>query len=197
MILTLQEQDTLTRLLEMGVVRASERLGKMSHTEWGIMTSTIKEIPPVRLLSWFSRNPGVHVGARFHSGAEIPLEVLTMFPEPSARSVAEAVTAPYAEKTSKIPNLVEVTIGEVSNILAQALIGGLADEFDALIILSVPEVKTGPKVHLLTKVLEDYDGRSDVLLMSHIEMYSENLSAECSMVAMANICTLRRLFERK
>lgn len=197
MILSLQEQDTLTRLLETGVVRASERLGKMSHTEWGIMTSTIKEIPPVRLLSWFARSTVPHVGARFRSGSEVPLELLTLFPEISARSVTEAVVKPFAHRTANIPNLIELTIGEVSNVFAQSLIGCMADEFDALIILSVPEVKTGPKVDLLTRVLEDYDGRSDVLLMSHIEMFSEDLSAECSMVAMAHTGTLRRLFERK
>jgi len=85
----------------------------------------------------------------------------------------------------------------VSNLLAQSLIGGLADEFDALVILSVPEVRKGTKVGLLTSVLEDYDGRSDVLLMSHIELYAENLSAECGMVLMANIGALRRLFDRR
>jgi len=197
MMLTLQEQDTLTRLLETGVVRASERLGKMSHTEWGIMTSTIKEIPPVRLLSWFNRNATPHVGARFRSGVDVPLEVLTLFPETSARSVADAVTRPFAARAAKLANLVELTIGEVSNVIAQSLIGCLADEFNALIILSVPQVRTAPKVQLLSEVLEDYDGRKDVLLMSHIEMFSENLSAECSMVAVTNVGTLRRIFEHK
>ena len=52
------------------------------------------------------------------------------------------------------------------------------------------------KVKLLANALEDYDGREDVLLMSHIEMYSENLSAECGMVVWVNVAALRSLFSK-
>ncbi len=194
MNLTLEEKDIITRLLEEGVSHAAERLGKMSRTEWGIMTSSIKEIPPVRLLSWFDRNKEEHVGVRFRSGSDVPLELVVLFPKPSADAVTSAVVRPFSDRLKKLPNAMKLTIGEVSNILAQSLIGVMADEYDATIILSIPEVEQNAKVRLLESVLEDYDGRKDVLLMSHCELFSEKLSAECSMVVMVNIAVIRRLF---
>lgn len=196
MSLTLQEKDTLTRQLETGAGRASERLGKMSKTEWGIMTSSIKEIPPVRLLSWFDRCEREHVSARFRCAENVPLEILVIFPAESAQAVTDAVAKPFSARMQKLPNLVELTIGEVSNIMAQSLIGAMADDFNQTIILSVPEVGRARKVKLLSDALEDYDGRQDVLLMSHIEMFSENLSAECGMVVWVNVAALRSLFSK-
>jgi chemotaxis protein CheY-P-specific phosphatase CheC len=196
MNLTLQEKDALTRQLETGVSRASEKLGKLSKTEWGIMTSSIKEIPPVRLLSWFNRCDKEHVSARFRCAESVPLEILVLFPVSSAQTVTEAVVKPFAERMGKIPNLVEATIGEVSNIMAQGLISAMADDFDQILILSVPEMGRDRKVKLLSQALEAYDGREDVLLMSHIEMYSESLSAECGMVVWVKIAALRNLFAK-
>ncbi|MFA5137832.1 MAG: hypothetical protein WC728_01275 [Elusimicrobiota bacterium] len=196
MNLTLQEKDSLTRQLETGAARASEKLGKLSKTEWGIMTSSIKEIPPVRLLSWFNRCGLEHVSARFRCAENVPLEILVLFPSSSAQAVTEAVAKPFAERMGKLPDLVELTIAEVSNIMAQSLICAMADEFRQTLILSVPEVGRDRKVKLLSKALEDYDGREDVLLMSHIEMYSENLSAECGMVVWVKVAALRSLFAK-
>ena len=93
----------------------------------------------------------------------------------------------------KLPDLVKLTIGEVSNVLAQGVIGAVADEYDLTIILSVPEVLQGSKAEILSTVLGDYDGREDILMMSHIDMYAENLSADCSMIIIVNAESLRRI----
>jgi chemotaxis protein CheY-P-specific phosphatase CheC len=193
MNLTLTQKEIVTRLIEAGVNRSTELLGRMSHTKWGIVTSSINEIPVVRLLSWYQRDDSPHVGARFKSRADVPLEFLILFPAKSSQSVTDAVTKPYAERMGKLPDLVKLTIGEVSNVLAQGVIGAVADEYDLTIILSVPEVVQGSKAEILSNVLGDYDGREDILMMSHIDMYAENLSADCSMIIVVNAESLRRI----
>jgi hypothetical protein len=80
--------------------------------------------------------------------------------------------------------------------MAQGLISAMADDFDQILILSVPEMGRDRKVKLLSQALEAYDGREDVLLMSHIEMYSESLSAECGMIVWVKIAALRNLFAK-
>jgi len=191
--LTLAQKEIVTRLIESGVNRSTELLGRMSHTKWGIVTSSINEIPVVRLLSWYQRENAPHVGARFKSRADVPLEILILFPAKSSNSVTTAVTKPYGERMGKLPDLVKLTIGEVSNVLAQGVIGAVADEYDLTIILSVPEVLQGSKAEILSTVLGDYDGREDILMMSHIDMYAENLSADCSMIIIVNAESLRRI----
>ncbi len=191
-----QEKETLTRLIEAGVVRITDRLGKMSHTEWGVTSSSIKEMPVVRVLSWFARSKSPHVAALFRSDTEFPLEFLVLFSEKSAKSVTAAVTGPFSDKLKNLDNLVQLAIGEISNIVAQSVLGVLADEYGASIILSIPKVQVGPKAELMVGALENYDGRRDTLLMSHVDMYAENLAAECSMVVIANTEGIRKLLKK-
>lgn len=193
MNLTLKEKEVLTRSLEAGVRRSAGKLEKMSKSQWGIMSSSVKEIPPVWLLSWFSRSKEAYLAARFKAGSDVPLDIMTLFPDASAKAVTTAVTKPYAKRVKKLTDPVGLTIGEVSNVLIQGMITVLADEFDATIIVKVPELIRGPKAQILSQALEDYDGRTDVLLMAHVELFSRNLSAECALVTMVSVKGLRKL----
>lgn len=193
MALSLRERERIQALIEEGVVRATDRLGKLSHTQWGVMSSSTDEIPAVRLLSWFARAKEPHVAAMLRAPAEIPTEAVIIFSAKSAEAVAEAVTRPWAERMKALPSLLELTIGEVSNILAQSVIGALADQFEKTVILSVPEVSRGSKAELMGRALERYDGRKDVLLMSHVEMYAQDLAADCAMVLIVDSATLAAL----
>lgn len=196
MELSKQEKETVTRLIEAGVMRSTDRLGKLSHTEWGVTSSSIKVMPVVRVLSWFSRSKSPHVAALFRSDTEFSLEFLVLFSEKSAQAVAAAVTGPFSSKLQGLDNLVQLTIGEVSSIVAQSVLGVLADEYGGSIILSVPEVRIGAKADLMVGALENYDGRRDTLLMSHVDMYAENLAAECSMVVIVDTEGVRRLLRK-
>lgn len=196
MELSEREKRTVTRLIEDGVVRSTDRLGKLSHTEWSVTSSSIKEMPVVRVLSWFARSKSPHVAALFRSDTEFPLEFLVLFSEKSAKSVTAAVTGPFSERLKSFDNLVQLTIGEVSNIVAQSVLGVLADAYGASIILSMPEVRVGSKADLMVGALGNYDGRCDTLLMSHVDMYAENLAAECSMVMIANTEGIRKLLKK-
>ena len=73
----------------------------------------------------------------------------------------------------------------------------MADEYGETIILSVPDVIKGAKAKLLSEALKAYDGRTDVLLMSHVEMFSENLSAECSVVLVFNAEAIQGLLQKE
>ncbi|MBI2362056.1 MAG: hypothetical protein HYV15_01550, partial [Elusimicrobia bacterium] len=68
-----------------------------------------------------------------------------------------------------------------------------ADQFGKTVILSVPQVTRGKKADLLAAALESYDGRKDVLLMSHVELFSSDLAADCSMVLVVDSKTLHNL----
>lgn len=193
MNLSVREMERIQALIEEGVARSTDRLGKLSHTQWGVVSSSTNEIPAVRLLSWFQRAKEDHVAATLRASVEIPTEAVMIFSAKGAEAVSAAVTKPWAERMKALPNLVDLTIGEVSNILAQSVIGALADQFEKTVILSVPEVTRGPKVELMARALERYDGRKDILLMSHVELYSNDLAADCAMVLVVDSATLQQL----
>jgi len=196
MTLTLAQKAAFTRLMDAGIRRSAELLGKMSDTKWGIMASSLNEISAVRLLSWFHRDGGTYLGARVASKTDLSMEFLVMFPDKSSKVVTAAVTKPHTRRLEKLPELLKLTIGEVSNILAQGIIGVVADELGRTIFLSAPKVISGTKAGVLSAALDDYDGRKDMLLMAHMDLYSENLSAECSVVVIAETESLRRILSR-
>jgi len=144
------------------------------------------EVPVVRLLTWFQRSPEPHLGAHFGARGEFSVEILVLFPHKSARAVTDAVTQPYAQRMKELPSLVSLTVGEVANILAQSVVSQMADEFRLPIILTVPRVLEGSKAGVFGESLEHYDGRVDTLMLSHVDMYSENLAAQASMIVIAN-----------
>jgi len=187
------QKEVLSRLLEVGVTRSAELLGKMSRTKWSVVASSVSEIPVVRLLTWFQRDGGRYLGARFISHDPLSLRFLVIFPDRSSKAVTASVTRPYAGKMRDFPDIVRSTIGEVSNILAQGIVGAVADEFGAKVIFSSPEVNDGTKTNLFAGVLGDYDARKDMLMMAQIDMCSEDLTAECSVIMIAGVESLQRL----
>lgn len=190
------ERDLIVGLIQAGVETGTKRLGDMSRTEWGVNFSDTQEMSPVRVLSWFSHNQQDHVSVHFRSTSETPLELLILFSEESARSVTEAVTKPYREGLSGVADLLASTIGEVGNILAQNVLAALSDRYGVAIILSIPEVGRGTKAELTGTALEDYDGRKDVLLLAHMQLHSERLNAECSVIVIVNEAAMRTLISR-
>ena len=196
MSLSALERDLVVSLIQAGVQSSTERLGRMSGAEWGVNFSGTQEMSPVRVLSWFGHNQQTHVSVRFRSTTEMPLEMLLLFSEESARSVTAAVTKPYAEQLSAVQNLVHSTIGEVCNILAQNVLAVLSDRYQVSIILTVPEVGEGVKADLAALALEGYDGRKDVLLLAHVQLSSDRLDSECSMMVIVNEAVMRSLLSR-
>ncbi|HAH08389.1 MAG TPA: hypothetical protein DCM05_17995 [Elusimicrobia bacterium] len=196
MSLTSEQKDLVVKLVQGGVQTSTERLGKMSRTEWGVNFSGTQEISPVSLLSWFTHNQQNHLAVHFRSTSDVPLDILVLYSEESARSIVRAVTQPYEETLAPVQDLLPKMIGEVSNVLAQNVLAALSDFCRIVIILTVPEVKEGAKASLTAAAMEDYDGRKDILLLVHVQLHSERLNAECSMIVIINVAVMQSLLAR-
>ena len=186
MSLSLQQRRIVQEYISLGISRSTGKLEKLSGKSWGLMSAGTAQMTAVGMLSWFRRNKENHYAVKFDTDSEPLIEVLLMFSESSAKAITDAVIKPYGEKMRGLKNIVGLTIGEVSNILSHGVVGQLADAMETEIILSVPSVTQGPKVDLMAAAFESYDGRKDSLLMSHIELYSEKLMSECSIVTILN-----------
>ena len=196
MTLSAGEKAQVVELIQAGVRSSTERLGQLSNTEWGVNFADTQEMSPVRVLSWFSHNQQDHVAVCFRSTSEMPLEILILFSEASASAVVDAVTAPYKEGLRSVPDLMRSTIGEVCNILAQNVLAVMSDRCGISIILTIPDVDVGTKAVLTSAALEGYDGRKDVLLLANVQLHSERLDAECSMMVVVNEAVMRGLLGR-
>ncbi|MFH2202452.1 MAG: hypothetical protein ABIJ96_05025 [Elusimicrobiota bacterium] len=194
MSLSEEEKQSLIKLLEVGVERSSERLGKMSKTQWDITTASTKEIAEERLLVAANAGKQPALAARLTVADNLSADFAVFFPEKSALAIARAVLRDHAHRMKQVKNVLEHTMGEVANILAQSVVGALADEYETSITLSVPAVSRGAKEMLLCTFFAECDDPSKLLLMSHVELFSGKLSAECSLVALFDPEPLDRLF---
>jgi chemotaxis protein CheY-P-specific phosphatase CheC len=190
-----ESKKALIKLLEVGVARSSERLAKMSKTEWDIATASTKEIAEDRLLVATNAGKEPSLAARLSVREGLKADFGVFFPEKSAIPIAKAVLREHAWGMKNVKNILENTIGEVSNILAQSSVGALADECETAITLSVPTVQRGTKEALLCEFFAEYDDSAKLLLMSHVELYSGDLSATCSLVMLFNSKDIARLLE--
>lgn len=193
MSLTDRDRRAISDLMRTGVVRTTERLEKITRAKWGVMSSSVREVLPVQLLSSFKRREERCVGAHFSSSSLLPLEFLIIFPEGGAQALAKAVTSPYAERMKGVLDIVSMTVGEVSNYLAQSVLSVIADEYNVMIILKTPEVVIGKKVEILEMALQRYDGREDTLLVSQVDIYSKDIECYCNMVIIVNSEMIRKL----
>jgi len=190
--LTERERRAIQTQFAAGVTRCTAQIEKLSQTKWGLMSTGSQQMTAVGMLTWFRRNKERHYSIKFTSTTDLIIEVLLMFSKSSAKAVSDVVTKPYRKKMSRLDGLVQLTVGEVANILGYGVVGALADAIDIPIILSVPKLSEGPKVNLLAEAFEDYDGRKDTLLLSQVELYSTSLMAECSILIILDTKSVKK-----
>lgn len=193
MTLEVKDREVLDGLLRRGVMRTMERLEKLCGGKWGIMSSTVREVQPVKLLQTFSREKADCVGASFQASSLVPLEFLITFSTGGAAALAKAVIKPFAARMKETPDLITLTVGEVANYIAQSVLTVVADEFNVMIILKSPEVLVGPRAQLLSRSFSRYDGRRDTLLVSQVDIFSEHIEADCSLIVIVNSDMFKKL----
>lgn len=192
-----ENKKKLISLIEIGVERSSERLGKISNTKWDISTGSTKEISTEKFLIAANAGKTNALGVRLGAKEGIRTDMAIFFPETSARAIAREMLRDHAWGMKKLDNVLELATGEISNILGQSIIGAIADECETAITLSVPQVTQGTKEELLCAFFSDCEDPSKVLFMSHVELYSGALSATCSMVALFDSLMLEKGFSSK
>ena len=195
MALEPRDRELLDSLLRRGVLRTMERLEKLAGGKWGIMSSSIREVQPVALLQTFARERADCVGASFQASSLVPLEFLITFSTGGAAALAKAVIKPFAARMKETPDLITLTVGEVANYIAQSVLAVIADEFNVMIILKSPEVLVGPKAKLLSRTFSRYDGRRDTLLVSQVDIFSERIAADCSLIVVVNSEIFKKLLD--
>jgi chemotaxis protein CheY-P-specific phosphatase CheC len=191
-IFTADELSFLSKLIEAGVQLSGERLAKLSGTKWNVVSASVEVVPIVRALSIFHNEPVLHIGAHMRSQSLLPLEFLMLFPDWSAEPIADVITK-ASPAMKALPERNKVIVGEIANILGQGVVKAMADTFNLSIILSVPQISTGRKAELTVGVLEKFDGRKDTVVLTHVEMYADTLSAVCSMLLMLDAAVVKRL----
>lgn len=189
-----QQKAYVAQLFDAGAAYSAQRLEHLSKIPWKISSSSVQMLTVSEAAAAFQSDTTGHLGAHLRSQppqSPIPLECLVLFPSRSVAPMAEAVTG-KSSGMKAVPDRVNAIIGEVANILGQGIIKAIADKLGTSIILSVPQVLMGSKSDILSKVLYKVGGKRDAVILTDIELRSENLSTACSMILIFDADILRR-----
>ena len=170
MNMDVKEREVIDALIREGVARTTARLEKMTGAKWGIMSSSVNETMPVQLLRSLHQRQEDCLGAHFHASSLVPLDFLITFTTRGANILASAILQPFCERMQGGQSPIALTIGEVSNFLAQSVLAVVADRFNVMIITKPPEILLGRKVDLISRALSNYDGREDMIMVSQVDV---------------------------
>lgn len=139
----------LAKLVERGAAQVLDRLGKMSPLAWRL-DALEWNVPPDDALYSFPRG-GSPLDKLYGSYFSMPgAAVLAVFPPATAATLIQNFLAGFGGGSKLIPEA--QALGEMSNILVNAIGGVLADACKFSFFLPPPDVFLAPKTDILQKL---------------------------------------------
>ncbi|MFC1679025.1 hypothetical protein ACFL2T_02310 [Elusimicrobiota bacterium] len=174
------EQERLLLLFKEGVLLCAGSLDRMSTIRWDVILSGAEFSPPDGIPSGGPGFDAPHVAVHFATDAHAPFAVSALFSKESARLIAEKsmFLPPRGGLAGTDREILRQAISEVSNILAQRIAATIADDYNAMILLCVPELIEGDNKGILAQLRKEHAENADLALASKVELHSGGLSAE-------------------
>lgn len=145
-----RQASPLASLVERGAAQVLERLAKISPLAWRL-DSLDWEVPPQDALYSFPKG-GTGLEKLYGSYFSMPgAAVMAVFPEATAASLTQNLMASYGAGKTKMITEAQA-LGEISNILVNAIGGVLADACKFSFFLPPPDVFLTPKTDMLEKL---------------------------------------------
>ena len=175
-------QAQLLGIFEKGAARSTEKLAKLSGSQWAVHIVSIDVGSGGRFRSIMARDRRDHVGFCFSSSGE---RYLVLFTENSGKAVLDAYAHDRAWAASRraVDKVQDAALAEIANVIINGLSGELADRQGMTRIISAPKAVRGVKLDLFNEAFSDLAAigeESIVDVMIHIS--SPALDADCTLM---------------
>jgi hypothetical protein len=189
MEITRQDNKAVLRLIEKGIAAGAGKLAKISRTQW-----EIREI----LLQAYAK-PEDYAELRppnqYFFGAYCQAEgnmLLSYFSSRSAALITQAFLAGNRGGRQATPQMQELAMAEVSNIVVNAVAGPLADHCGMAFILSAPTSVRGSRADIIKAAFGDFSGTGKIF-SARIDMSSKEIAADCTLMLMLDDLMVNRI----
>jgi len=180
MKITPQDQQAILQLIERGVEASSSKLAAISGTEWQIRTTSLKACTEPQDYEKLGQ-PGQYV---FGAHCQAPGKMcLALFPERSAALLARTFLAGSGKGLDTTPQMQELAVAEVSNIVINAAAGAVADRCGMAFILSAPKSVRGARAEVIKAAFGDFKPFGKIF-SAYIHLASHELAADCTLMLM-------------
>ncbi|MBI4057596.1 MAG: hypothetical protein HY399_08635 [Elusimicrobia bacterium] len=193
--LTPQEQKALEDLIGSGIENSIQAMAKLYRENWSISSSSFRGGAPQDFYSTFKDGGEEEAGVYFSVQQDVPISFLIIFPRNSIQSLVDTLGKKHKASLGTPLKMEEVVLGEVGNILVNSFLGKLSDSFARPFLTSTPHFVRGPKRTLLDATLTSLEKPKDQVLMAHVHMFSDRLSADCDFLSIFNSEFIQKLIK--
>jgi chemotaxis protein CheY-P-specific phosphatase CheC len=165
----------LVRVIGASLESASDRLAKLSKTQWQLQTMSLRHFDAAEYAASFSHDSQEGFGVLF----TVPnVTFVVFFSANSAESVCRAFMGRAFSANSE-----RNAIAEIANIVVNAVADAIADATQDMLLLSAPRVVEGGRSDVMLRALDSFRlGGRPSPVVSQIHMTAESLSADCVVI---------------
>ncbi|MEK7383034.1 MAG: hypothetical protein AAB262_07080 [Elusimicrobiota bacterium] len=176
MTLSAEARKALTTAVTAGVKDCAAKLGEVTFSEWNVdgVTLSLDEAGPFAdlLASIDNDHYGAHLS--FPGGS-----FLVLCTSKSGYLITNAFTRAVPDRVESIPKREARSLGEVSNIMLNAMLGHFAKAWDRDIIISSPKTGIAKQRDHLAKALALYREEAPLAATFLAKLASRRLLSEC------------------
>ncbi|MFA6002536.1 MAG: hypothetical protein WC881_00560 [Elusimicrobiota bacterium] len=174
-----QDQKTILQLVEQGVDSCTSKLAAISKTDWQLRTTSMKAFVKADDYIEKGHPSQYYFGAFCQSSGRV---FLAFFNSRSAELITKSFIS-GSKGLQATPDMQEVAICEIANIVINAVAGSLADRCGMAFILSAPKPVRGAKADMIKAAFGDFSNMGKVF-GAYIHLSSQELAADCTLMLM-------------
>lgn len=188
-IITDEERSLFQAIADTGIHKSLKAISKLSQSEWYAFPRSINLLTAEELRASLASKTAVEIGGATVLKGDIPLTLLYVFPRESALNLTHCMARQFHGIGSDIGGLQELAVTEISNILANAFLGVIANTLDVTFLPSVPGVRQAEKKKLVENTLTG----ADYALTGEFRLESEQLPMSCEFFILLSSASLKKL----
>lgn len=178
MQITPEDQKAILQLVETGVESSTAKLAAISRTEWAIRTTSFKVYATAEDFAELGQPSQYFFGAYCSSPGRM---FLTYFSSRSSVLMTQAFLASSRRNLQATPQMQEVAVAEVSNIVINAVAASLADRCGMAFILSAPKTVRGARADIIRAAFGALQPVGKIFSTT-ITLASKDIAADCTLM---------------
>jgi len=180
MQITPEDQKAVLGLLEAGIGASTSKLSAISRTQWAIKATALKAYATAEDFAELGAPSQYFFGAYCTSPGRV---FLSYFSSRSSAMLTEAFLANSKRGLEATPQMQEVAVAEVSNIVINAIASSIADRCGMAFILSSPKSVRGARADIVTAAFGALQPVGKVFSAT-INLSSQDIAADCTLMMM-------------
>ncbi len=180
MKITSDDQKAILGLLEAGIAASTSKLVAISRTQWSVKTAALKAYATADDFAELGQPSQYFFGAYCSSPGRV---FLSYFTSHSSAVMTQAFLASNRRSLQATPQMQEVAVAEVSNIVINAIAAALADRCGMAFILSAPKSVRGGRADIITAAFGALQPVGKIFSAT-ITLSSQDIAADCTLMMM-------------